>query len=107
MAARKQKKQRRKSAQVVEDEDDQLRYEVVAGIDVAEGVAVVCVRTPPAQGGAPDVAPAGGGGDGPGDRGAAVELKAAGVHTVSMEATRTTGACGSRGWRRPGWRCSW
>lgn len=35
MAARKQK-QRRMSAQVVEDEDYQLRYEIVAGIDVAK-----------------------------------------------------------------------
>ena len=45
MAARKQK-QKRMSAQVVEDEDYQLRYEVVAGIDVAKESAVVCVRMP-------------------------------------------------------------
>jgi hypothetical protein len=38
------------SAQVVEDEDYQLRYEVVAGIDVAKESAVVCVRMPPAEG---------------------------------------------------------
>ena len=38
------------SAQVVEDEDYQLRYEVVAGIDVAKESAVVCVRMPPAAG---------------------------------------------------------
>ena len=49
MAARKQG-QRRMSAQVVEDEDYQLRYEVVAGIDVAKESAVVCVRMPPAAG---------------------------------------------------------
>ena len=49
MAARKQK-QRRMSAQVVEDEDYQLRYEIVAGIDVAKDSAVVCVRMPPVAG---------------------------------------------------------
>ncbi len=49
MAAR-QKRQKRISAQVVEDEDYQLRYEVVAGIDVAKESAVVCVRMPPAEG---------------------------------------------------------
>jgi Transposase len=49
VAAREQK-QRRMSAQVVEDEDYQLRYEVVAGIDVAKESAVVCVRLPPAAG---------------------------------------------------------
>ncbi|HEV2371229.1 MAG TPA: hypothetical protein VGS19_03585 [Streptosporangiaceae bacterium] len=38
------------SAQVVEDEDYQLRYEVAAGIDVAKESAVVCVRMPPAAG---------------------------------------------------------
>ena len=70
VAARKQK-QRRMSAQVVEDEDYQLRYEIVAGIDVAKESAVVCVRHAPGGGEeAPDVAPADGAGDGPGDRGA-------------------------------------
>src|SRR6266550_3154033 len=49
MAARKQK-QRRMSAQVVEEEDYQLRYEIVTGIDVAKESAVVCVRMPPAEG---------------------------------------------------------
>jgi hypothetical protein len=49
VAARKQK-QRRMSAQVVEDEDCQLRYEVVAGTGVAKESAVVCVRMPPAGG---------------------------------------------------------
>ena len=53
MAARKKK---RMSAQVVEDEDYQLRYERVAGIDVAKGSAVVCMRLPPADGeDAPDL----------------------------------------------------
>ena len=83
VAARKQK-QRRMSAQVVEDEDYQLRYEVVAGIDVAKESAVVCVRMPPAAGRkhrtshlqtVPATVPAIG------------ELEAAGVQMVSMEAT--------------------
>ena len=87
MAARKQK-QRRMSAQVVEDEDYQLRYEVVAGIDVAKESAVVCVRLPPARGkkhrtshlqAVPATAPAIGE--------LAAQLTAAGVQMVSMEAT--------------------
>ncbi len=87
MAARKQK-QRRMSAQVVEDEDYQLRYEVVAGIDVAKASAVVCVRMPPAGGKkhrtshlqtVPATVPAIGE--------LAAELKALGVQMVSMEAT--------------------
>jgi hypothetical protein len=70
VAARK-RKQRRMSAQVLEDEDYQLRYEIAAGIDVAKESAVVCVRLPPGKGEeAPDVAPADGAGDGPGDWGA-------------------------------------
>ena len=76
------------SAQVVEDEDYQLRYEVVAGIDVAKESAVVCVRTPPAEGRkhrtshlqtVPATVPAIGE--------LAAELTAAGVQMVSMEAT--------------------
>ena len=47
MAARKKK---RMSAQVVEDEDYQLHYEKVAGIDVAKESAAVCIRLPPAEG---------------------------------------------------------
>ena len=47
MAARKKK---RMSAQVVEDEDYQLHYEKVAGIDVTKESAAVCVRLPPAEG---------------------------------------------------------
>ncbi len=47
MAARKQK---RMSARTVEDEDCQLRYERVAGIDVAKGPAMVCLRLPPGPG---------------------------------------------------------
>ena len=86
MAARKQK-QKRMSAQVVED-DYQLRYEVVAGIDVAKESAVVCVRMPPAKGRkhrtshlqtVPATVPAIGE--------LAAELKASGVQMVSMEAT--------------------
>src|SRR6201997_4106700 len=76
------------SAQVVEDEDYQLRYEVVAGIDVAKESAVVCVRMPPAEGrrhrtshlqAVPATVPA--------ITELAAELKAAGVQMVSMEAT--------------------
>ena len=87
MAARKQK-QRRMSAQVVEDEDYQLRYEIVAGIDVAKESAVVCVRLPPARGrkhrtsrlqAVPATVPA--------ITELAAELTAAGVQMVSMEAT--------------------
>ena len=87
MAARKQK-QKRMSAQVVEDEDYQLRYEIVAGIDVAKESAVVCVRLPPAEGrkhrtsqlqAVPATVPAIGE--------LAAELTAAGVQMVSMEAT--------------------
>ena len=47
MAARKQKQM---NAQVVEDEDCQLRDEIVAGTGVAKESAVVCVRMPPAAG---------------------------------------------------------
>ena len=47
MAARKKK---RMSAQVVEDEDYQLHYEKVAGIDVAKESAAVCIRLPAAEG---------------------------------------------------------
>jgi hypothetical protein len=38
------------SAQLVKDEHYQLRYEVVAGINVAKESAVVCVLMPPAKG---------------------------------------------------------
>jgi hypothetical protein len=74
------------SAQVVEDEDYQLRYEIVAGIDVAKESAVVCVRMPPAEGKkhrtshlrtVPATVPAIGK--------LAADLKAAGVQMVSME----------------------
>jgi hypothetical protein len=76
------------SAQVVEDEDYQLRYERVAGIDVAKASGMVCLRLPPAPGKArrtsrtwevtatvPDIAVLAG------------ELAAAGVAKVSMEST--------------------
>jgi hypothetical protein len=87
VAARKQK-QRRMSAQVVEDEDYQLRYEIVAGIDVAKESAVVCVRMPPSEGrkhrtshlqAVRATVPA--------ITELAAELKAAGVQMTSMEAT--------------------
>ena len=38
-------------AQLVEDEDYQLRHERVAGIDVAKAKADVCTRLPPARDG--------------------------------------------------------
>jgi len=89
VAARKQKqKQKRMSAQVVEDEDYQLRYEIAAGIDVAKESAVVCVRMPPAAGRkhrtshlqtVPATVPA--------ITELAAELAALGVQMVSMEAT--------------------
>ena len=40
---------RKIAAQLVEDEDYQLRYERVAGIDVAKAKADVCTRLPPAR----------------------------------------------------------
>jgi hypothetical protein len=40
---------RKVAAQLVEDEDYQLRYERVAGIDVAKAKADVCTRLPPAR----------------------------------------------------------
>jgi transposase len=40
---------RKVTAQLVEDEDYQLRYERVAGIDVAKAKADVCTRLPPAR----------------------------------------------------------
>jgi hypothetical protein len=42
---------RKISAQLVEDEDYQLRYERVAGIDVAKAKADVCTRLPPTRAG--------------------------------------------------------
>ena len=42
---------RRIPAQLVEDEDYQLRHERVAGIDIAKAKADVCTRLPPARGG--------------------------------------------------------
>ena len=38
-------------AQLVEDEDYQLRYERVAGIDIAKAKADVCTRLPPVRDG--------------------------------------------------------
>ena len=40
---------RKVPARLVEDEEYQLRYEKVAGIDVAKASAVVCTRLPPAR----------------------------------------------------------
>ena len=39
------------SAQLVEDEEYQLRHERVAGIDIAKAKADVCTRLPPARDG--------------------------------------------------------
>jgi transposase len=76
------------SARVVEDEDYQLRYERVAGIDVAKDSGMVCMRLPPGPGKVrrtsrtwemaarvPDI------------EALACELLAAGVELVSMEST--------------------
>ena len=84
---RRQQKQKL-SAQLVEDEEYQLRYERAAGIDVAKASAVICVRLPPVRedgrrvsrietAGAtvPEVAAAAG------------RLLEAGVQMVSMEST--------------------
>ncbi len=85
MAVRKRK---RMSAQVVEDEEYQLRHERVAGIDVAKGSGMVCLRLPPEPGrdrrhakiwevaaAVPEI------------EALAAELRAAGVQLVSMEST--------------------
>jgi transposase len=82
---RRQQKQKL-SAQLVEDEEYQLRYERAAGIDVAKASAVICVRLPPVREGGrrvsgietagatvPEVAAAAG------------RLLEAGVQMVSME----------------------
>jgi transposase len=87
MAARRQQR-KRMSARVVEDEDYQLSYERVAGIDVAKASAVVCLRLPPGPGrerrtsrvwevtaAVPEV------------EALAAELTAAGVQLVSLEST--------------------
>jgi hypothetical protein len=85
MAARKHK---RMSAQVVEDEDYQLRHERVAGIDVAKASGMVCLRLPPEPGKArrssrvwevTATVPA--------IEALAAELTAAGAELVSMEST--------------------
>ena len=75
-------------AQVIEDEDYQLRYERVAGIDVAKESAVVCARMPPARDGSKHrtsdrEVP----GDGPGESGARGRLTGRRGQMVSMEAT--------------------
>lgn len=85
MAARKKK---RMSAQVVEDEDCQLQYERVAGIDVAKASGMVCLRLPPGPGRSRRSSrvwevPA----TVPGVCELAAVLLAAGVEVVSMEST--------------------
>lgn len=87
MAGSGQKK-RKLSAQVVEDEEYQLRYERCAGIDVAKASGVVCIRLPAQRDGGRRVAvtetvtatvPA--------IAALAGRLTAAGVQLVSMEST--------------------
>ena len=94
---------RRIPAQLVEDEDYQLRYERVAGIDVAKAKADVCTRLPAAREG--------------GRRASRVEevpatagevlalagrLIADGVELVVMESTGVTGGSGTTCWNRQG-----
>ena len=81
-----QRKQKRMSAQVVFDEDYQLRYERVAGIDVAKASGMACVRLPPEEGGERRYSrvwevPA----TVPGIEALAAELTDAGVELVAME----------------------
>ena len=83
-----ERKQKRMSAQVVYDEDYQLRYERVAGIDVAKASGMACVRLPPAEGGGRRCSrvwevPA----TVPGIEALAAELTDQGVELVSMEST--------------------
>ena len=73
-----ERKQKRMSAQVVEDEDYQLRYEVVAGLDLAKDSAVVCVRMPPAEGKKQRRSQLHQSGDRPGDHGAGRAAEGAG-----------------------------
>ena len=92
----------------MEDEDCQLRYERVAGIDIAKAEADVCTRLPPVREG--------------GRRASRVEevpatarevlalagrLAADGVQLVVMESTPITGGSGFTCWRAPGCGCSW
>ena len=86
--AGRERKGKRMSAQVVEDEGYQLRYERVAGIDVAKDSAVVCLRLPPGPGRARRSSRIWEcGATVPQTEALAAELKAAGVQRVSMEST--------------------
>ena len=69
---------RKISAQFIEDEEYQIRYERVAGIDVAKASGVVCVRLPPAREG--------------GRRVSSVETVAATTAAVAALAGRLLGA---------------
>ena len=85
MAGRKPK---RMSAQVVEDEEYQLRYERVAAVDVAKASGVVCTRLPPVRDGGRRVS----GTETveatvPAISDLAEQLLAGGVQVVSMEST--------------------
>jgi hypothetical protein len=104
VAARKQK---RMTAQVVEDEDYQLRHERVAGIDVAKASGMVCLRLPPAEGKRRTSRTWEVAATVPAVEALAGELKAAGAELVSMESTPVTGGSGSWCWRPPGLRFSW
>ncbi len=81
-------KRKRMSAQVVEDEEYQLRHERVCGIDIAKAAGMVCLRLPPEPGKArrfsriwevPATVPA--------IAALAGELLAAGAEMVCMEST--------------------
>ena len=77
---------RKISAQLVEDEDYQLRYERVAGIDVAKAKADVCTRLPPVREG--------------GRRGSRVEE----VPAIAREVLALAGGCSPTGSSWSSWR---
>ena len=91
-------------AQLVEDEDYQLRHERVAGIDVAKAKADVCTRLPPARDGGrrrsrvEDSVPA----TAAAIWALAARLLATGSSSSSWRRRRTTGGSGTTCWRAPG-----
>ena len=95
---------RRIPAQMVEDEEYQLRHERVAGIDIAKAKADVCTRLPPAARGRAAGVAGGGGprgrGGGPGAGGAADSPPRS--SSSSWSPRRTTGGSGTTCWRGAG-----
>jgi hypothetical protein len=94
-------------AQLVEDEDYQLRHERVAGIDIAKAKADVCTRLPRSV-------RAGGGRRGwrrsPRGRRRSWRWRSGCSPTGSSWWSwnrRITGGSGTTCWRPPGWLCSW